>query len=244
MATCAPGEVARLRMALVQQLTERTADPSPTVPSPTVPSPTLSSEDLATALWSWIQVEAHPSGLLKFSLAAPGVLLWLQYWNQQPADQVTAALAEELISVNMDKFSSSTARRLQMHPIVLLQYLYARCYQLRQVNCQENLGPGAAKPSSLAREPRQQEEIHLHQADWAVLQRLIHLVDHLETTSLQPEGLWQLALGLAEATDSWLGEWPATSFACPNQWMILSGIEQALFCLIKHKLGQPLPKGL
>jgi len=94
MATCAPGEVARLRMALVQQLTERTADPSPTVPSPTVPSPTLSSEDLATALWSWIQVEAHPSGLLKFSLAAPGVLLWLQYWNQQPADQVTAALAE------------------------------------------------------------------------------------------------------------------------------------------------------
>jgi hypothetical protein len=221
-------------MALVQQLTELTVESSPALPS----------EDLATALWSWIQVEEHPSGLLRFSLAAPGVLLWLQYWNQQPAEELAAALAQEVISVNINQVSSSTARRLQLHPTVLIQYLYARCYQLRQVNCRDHLGPGAAKSPSLETEPLQREEIHFNQADWPVLQRLIHLVDHLETTSLKPEGLWKLALDLAEATDIWLGEWSTTSFACPNQWMILSGIEQALFCFMKHKLGLPLPKGL
>jgi hypothetical protein len=230
--TCPPADLDGLKTALMNAWPGQVRSASPA----------LSAADLATALWSWIRLEAHPSGQLRLALATSGVVLWLWHWNRQSAESLCAALPRQVLAVNTDKFPSSTAQRLQLHPAVLIQYVYARCYQLRLSHSRETIGSEETTSSTaLDTKPPPGENLSFSPADGAALQPLIHLVDQLEVTALNPEGLWKLGLGLAEATDLWLEEWPTTRAASPAQWMILRGIERALFYFMKHKFDHPLP---
>jgi hypothetical protein len=181
-----------------------------------------------------------PSGQLQLNLQFPGLMLWLEHWNQLTEEPFGAV--EALPSALNAAFSgrNSLAQTLQLDPLVVMHYIYARCDRLCQMKMSGQHGPalqsqrigGNALGGQTLKQPL------------TVLRALIHLADHLAEVDAPLARLLTLGYRLAETTDSWLSNLACLSALMSWQWALLAGVRRALYILLGLKCGCALPQSL
>jgi hypothetical protein len=138
------------------------------------------------------------------------------------------------------------AQHLQLHPLVVMQYVYSRCGQM-SAPYGDGFGGAAVRLSvrnGQERFPGGTHERGLGDQEKAVLVALIQLVDHLAETRTTPRRLFLLGYQLAASTDLWLGSLPAVASLYGQRRLLLLGIRQALYILLTVKFEYPLPETL
>lgn len=208
--------------------------------------PVPTHDSLITAIWQLCQLSARPAGQLELFLTPAGVAVWLHHWSQQSEETLKAVFSRPHGLVEDRGHDWPMAQRRQLHPEAFIQYLYARCYQLIRTSGENTLEQGRTtkgKSQSDLTQPQPQFACFAPE-EQAVIYPLVHLVDHLEVSSLKPEGLWKLGQQLTAATEIWLGKLSATRFLSPAQILILRGVERALLALMPYRLGKSLTKCL
>jgi len=198
---------------------------------------------IASKLWQQLDMTELPSGQLRLRLRPEGLGLWLQEWILSPAAGLQPVMAAPETLEAIFSAQQPLAQRLQLHPLVAMQYLYCRCDRICQAGFASQLPWGGDPPphGKIAEPETSILQQFIAMEDAPLWVSLVHLADHLQVPSIAAKRLWLLGYQLATAIDLWLGELPCIRPLSVPQEIVLRGVHQALYRLLALKFGCPLP---
>jgi len=207
---------------------------------------TLSVRSIQDWIWVCTTVEDCSTGHLRLVLSLQAVLIWLHHWIKWSALSGSANPLIGQSSIHLPSRFDGVKPGPEMSPQLLMQYLYARCHQIRQL--QGFRDPQPAEVSFYSGRENQdflgQVDVAWDQNDGRMTQSLIQIVDSLALPALPPLTLGKLALQLALAADTWLGSLPGTLNLSLERQLIARGTEEALRIILQLALGVPPQKSL
>ena len=207
----------------------------------------LDAEDLvnrANQVWLYTDIELLPAGQLQFRVTWEGQFLWLRSWSQQSESDARSTIpGAQACQAKIGCRPDSSAQRLGLHPIVVMQYIYSRCHHLSQ-RASASLAWGNLMEAKVLEDLRGIQKERWTAEDRTTLRLLIHLVDQLADPNSSPSSLMAWGYRLATAADDWLSQLPGISFTTLGQIVLLTGVQRVFYTLLKIRFGYALPQSL
>jgi hypothetical protein len=206
----------------------------------------LSARSVQDWIWVCTTVERRTTGHLRLALSFQAVVIWLHHWiNWSELSSLANPLSRES-SIYLPSRVDGVRLGSGMSPRLLMQYLYARCHQIRQLKGSRDSQPaeGFCDRWGENQDILGLADIKWDQHDSRVIHSLVQLVDSLALPATSPQALGKLVLQLALAADTWLGNLPATLTLSPERQLIARGTEEALRISLQLSLGVHPQKSL
>lgn len=205
-------------------------------------------QDLNVLVWLGTSVTEISSGRLLFCVQPVGLAAWLKAWLIQSDNLLRSTIARMDSSFPPELASCPFAERLRVHPLVLVQCLYARCYDLGQAAVEHPENGLSQRQQKMSRVENALllwgHERPIGQEERTVLSSLIALIDQVAEPCSPSKRIWELALNLTTVTYTWLDRCESSDHLTPGQRILLRAVEKALCSLLRCKFDYPLPKSL